>query len=276
MSNLSLSAAQASSETLIVQQHSAVLHVTLNRPEQRNAMSAQMLNELIEVFAQIKDDLSIRAVVLRGAGGHFCAGGDIKDMAALRMAAAQAASNQPYIAFNRLFGTLIETVNHAPQIVVAVLEGAVLGGGFGLACVSDLAISFDNAQFGLPETGLGVIPAQIAPFVVQRIGITQARRVALLGLRFNGAEAVRLGIAHTLVSDEATLQTELNAALQQIQRAAPNASRVTKALLHQVAATDLSGLLDQAAVQFAEAVGSAEGMEGTMAFVQKRLPNWAK
>jgi len=276
MSNLSLSATQTSSETLIVQQHGAVLHVTLNRPEQRNAMSAQMLNELIEVFAQIKDDLSIRAVVLRGAGGHFCAGGDIKDMAALRMAAAQAASNQPYIAFNRLFGTLIETVNHAPQIVVAVLEGAVLGGGFGLACVSDLAISFDNAQFGLPETGLGVIPAQIAPFVVQRIGITQARRVALLGLRFNGAEAVRLGIAHTLVSDEATLQTELNAALQQIQRAAPNASRVTKALLHQVAATDLSGLLDQAAVQFAEAVGSAEGMEGTMAFIQKRLPNWAE
>lgn len=276
MSNLSLSATQASSETLIVQQHGAVLHVTLNRPEQRNAMSAQMLNELIEVFAQIKDDLSIRAVVLRGAGGHFCAGGDIKDMAGLRMAAAQAASNQPYIAFNRLFGTLIETVNHAPQIVVAVLEGAVLGGGFGLACVSDLSISFDNAQFGLPETGLGVIPAQIAPFVVQRIGITQARRVALLGLRFNGAEALRLGIAHTLVSDEAALQTELNAALQQIQRAAPNASRVTKALLHQVAATDLSGLLDQAAVQFAEAVGSAEGMEGTMAFIQKRLPNWAE
>ena len=276
MSNLSLSATQTSSETLIVQQHGAVLHVTLNRPEQRNAMSAQMLNELIEVFGQIKDDLSIRAVVLRGAGGHFCAGGDIKDMAALRMAAAQAASNQPYIAFNRLFGTLIETVNHAPQIVVAVLEGAVLGGGFGLACVSDLAISREDAQFGLPETGLGVIPAQIAPFVVQRIGITQARRVALLGLRFNGAEAVRLGIAHTLVSDEAALQAELNAALQQIQRAAPNASRVTKALLHQVAATDLSGLLDQAAVQFAEAVGSAEGMEGTMAFIQKRLPNWAE
>jgi len=276
MSNLSLSATQASCETLIVQQHGAVLHVTLNRPEQRNAMSAQMLNELIEVFGQIKDDLSIRAVVLRGAGGHFCAGGDIKDMAALRMAAAQAASNQPYIAFNRLFGTLIETVNHAPQIVVVVLEGAVLGGGFGLACVSDLAISREDAQFGLPETGLGVIPAQIAPFVVQRIGITQARRVALLGLRFSGAEAVRLGIAHTLVTDEAALQTELNASLQQIQRAAPNASRVTKALLHQVAATDLSGLLDQAAVQFAEAVGSAEGMEGTMAFIQKRLPNWAE
>jgi len=276
MSNPSINVIQASSETLIVQQYGAVLHVTLNRPEQRNAMSAQMLNELIEVFGQIKDDLSIRAVVLRGAGGHFCAGGDIKDMAALRMAAAQAASNQPYIAFNRLFGTLIETVNHAPQIVVAVLEGAVLGGGFGLACVSDLAISREDAQFGLPETGLGVIPAQIAPFVVQRIGITQARRVALLGLRFNGAEAVRLGIAHTLVSDEAALQTELNAALQQIQRAAPNASRVTKALLHQVAATDLSGLLDRAAVQFAEAVGSAEGMEGTMAFIQKRLPNWAE
>lgn len=263
-------------QTLILQQQGSVLHLTLNRPEQRNAMSAQMLNELIEVFAQIKDDLSIRAVLLRGAGGHFCAGGDIKDMAALRMAAAQAASNQPYIEFNRLFGTLIETVNHAPQVVIAVLEGAVLGGGFGLACVSDLAISFQDAQFGLPETGLGVIPAQIAPFVVQRIGITQARRVALLGLRFNGAEAVRLGIAHALVKDETALQVELSTALQQIQRAAPHANRVTKALLHQVAATDLSNLLDQAAVQFAEAVGSAEGMEGTLAFIQKRLPNWAE
>ncbi|MEC7118280.1 MAG: enoyl-CoA hydratase-related protein [Pseudomonadota bacterium] len=263
-------------QTLILQQQGAVLHLTLNRPEHRNAMSALMVNELIEVFDQIKDDFSIRAVVLRGAGGHFCAGGDIKDMAALRMEAAQAASHQPYVDFNRLFGTLIETVNHAPQIVVAVLEGAVLGGGFGLACVSDLAISFEDAQFGLPETGLGVIPAQIAPFVVQRIGLTQARRVALLGLRFKGVEAVRLGIAHLAVSDEVQLQAELQTALQQIQRAAPNASRVTKALLHQVDATDLSPLLDQAAIQFAEAVGSTEGMEGTMAFIQKRLPNWAE
>lgn len=263
-------------QTLILQQHGAVLHLTLNRPEQRNAMSALMVKELIDVFRHIQDDLNIRAVVLRGAGGHFCAGGDIKDMAALRVEAAQAASNQPYIDFNRLFGTLIETVNHAPQVVVAVLEGAVLGGGFGLACVSDLAISFEDTQFGLPETGLGVLPAQIAPFVVQRIGMTQARRVALLGLRFNGVEALRLGIAHSTVADEVQLQSELGIALQQIQRAAPNASRVTKALLHKVAATDLSDLLDQAAVQFAEAVGSAEGMEGTMAFIQKRLPNWAE
>lgn len=266
----------ATVETLNCRVDGTVLHLTLNRPEQRNAMSAQMVTELIQVFSQIKDDLTIRAVVLRGAGGHFCAGGDIKDMAGLRIKASQAESKQPYIDFNRLFGAMIETVNHAPQVVIAVLEGAVLGGGFGLACVSDLAISFEDAQFGLPETGLGIIPAQIAPFVVQRIGITQARRVALLGLRFNGIEAQRLGIAHQLVNDEQQLQAELDTALQQIRRAAPQANRVTKALLHQVNNADLSNLLDQAAVQFADAVGGTEGMEGTMAFIQKRLPNWSE
>ena len=263
-------------ETLNLHREGAVLYLTLNRPAQRNAMSAQMVTELIQTFTLIKDDVSVRAVVLRGAGGHFCAGGDIKDMAGLRIQASQAASQQPYIEFNRLFGTLIETVNHAPQVVIAVLEGAVLGGGFGLACVSDLAISFEDAQFGLPETGLGIIPAQIAPFVVQRIGITQARRVALLGLRFNGIEAQRLGIAHQLVSDEQQLQAELARALKQVQRAAPEANRMTKALLHKVNDADLSNLLDHAAICFAAAVGSAEGQEGTMAFIQKRLPNWAE
>ena len=261
-------------ESIELEQHGGILTIWLNRPNARNAMSLQLVNAMQQVFKHIESSTEIRAVILRGRGGHFCAGGDIKDMAALRAQAAQVGSSQPYVDFNRQFGALIEQVDHAPQTVVAVLEGAVLGGGFGLACVSDIAISRDTAQFGLPETGLGILPAQIAPFVVNRVGLTQARRLALLGMRFDGITALKLGVVHEVVSDDEALEAVLADTIQQIKRCAPLASRHTKALLHRTLHEPLSTLLDDAAQQFAQAVGSAEGAEGTMAFIQKREPNW--
>lgn len=263
-------------DSIQLERQGSILTLWLNRPESRNAMSLNMVNAIQQVFAHIAEDSSIRAVILRGKGGHFCAGGDIKDMAALRVEAANVGSLQPYVDFNRRFGAMIEQVDQAPQTVVAILEGAVLGGGFGLACVSDIAISRDNAQFGLPETGLGVLPAQIAPFVVKRIGLTQARRVALLGSRFNGETAQKLGVIHEVVRDDIELEQLLADTIQQIKRAAPLASRTTKTLLHRTLNEPLDSLLDAAAQQFAQAVGGAEGQEGTMAFIQKRLPNWTE
>ncbi|PKM21835.1 MAG: enoyl-CoA hydratase [Gammaproteobacteria bacterium HGW-Gammaproteobacteria-14] len=261
-------------ETLLLREDGPFLHITLNRPDARNAMSLNMVNELLTVLESIVDNSTIRAIVLRGAGGHFCAGGDIKDMAGARMKAASG-DQDAFFQLNRRFGTLISQANHQPQVVVAVIEGAVLGGGFGLACIADIAIAAEDAQFGLPETGLGVIPAQIAPFVVQRIGLTQARRLALTGARFNGAEAARLGIVHTAVP-AAALDEHLNATLKQIRRCAPQANRITKHLILSVGQQPLEILLDQAAQDFAAAVASEEGAEGTMAFVQKRLPSWAQ
>ena len=261
-------------DSILLEQSGSILTLWLNRPESRNAMSLSMVKAIQQVFQSIENDLSIRAVILRGKGGHFCAGGDIKDMAQLRGEAITAGSNQPYVDFNRQFGHMIEQVDQSPQTVVAVLEGAVLGGGFGLACVSDVAISLSHAKFGLPETGLGVIPAQISPFVVKRIGLTQARRLALLGSRFDGEMAYTLGVVHEVVSDQGGLDALLVETIQQIKRAAPQASRVTKALLHRTLNEPLHRLLDDAAQQFAHAVGGAEGMEGTMAFIQKRNPNW--
>ncbi|WP_151980188.1 enoyl-CoA hydratase/isomerase family protein [Acinetobacter guerrae] len=263
-------------DSIQLEQQGSILTLWLNRADSRNAMSLKMVKAIQQVFAQIADDISIRAVILRGKGGHFCAGGDIKDMSALRAEATNVENLQPYVDFNRCFGAMIEQVDQAPQTVVAILEGAVLGGGFGLACVSDIAISRDNAQFGLPETGLGVLPAQIAPFVVKRIGLTQARRLALLGLRFNGETALKLGVVHEVVRDETELEQLLRDTIQQIKRAAPLASRNTKALLHRTLTEPLDTLLDDAAQQFAQAVASIEGQEGTMAFIQKRLPNWAE
>lgn len=260
-------------ENLKLETRERVLHITLNRPQAKNAMSAALITELMDVFQALRDDLSIRAVVLRGAEGNFCAGADIKDMAAARTAGD--ADGDPLAAMNRRFGQLISRVNHAPQAVIAVLEGAVLGGGFGLACVSDVAIAHAGTKFGLPETGLGLPPAQIAPFVVQRIGLTQARRLGVCGARFDGHEALRLGIVHFVCDDQAALAARLEETLAQIRRCAPNANAVTKRLMLQVVPTAMEQVLDEAAVAFSNAVRGPEGAEGTAAFIEKRKPSWA-
>ena len=262
-------------ETLLLDINDHALHITINRPKVRNAMSLQMVHELMAVFESIKHDRAIRAVVLRGTGGHFCAGGDIKDMAGARAAASQPKEgNNPFYTLNREFGRMLTQVNESPQVVIAVVEGAVLGGGFGLACVSDIAIAAETAKFGLPETGLGIPPAQIAPFVVNRIGLTQARRLALLGARFDGNEAARLGIVHTVCTSEG-IEQELEDVLAQVKRCAPEANIITKALILSVGNDELDTILDQAAKSFSDCVQGKEGQEGTMAFIQKRLPNWA-
>ncbi len=262
-------------ETLILEKQGPSLFLTINRPDVRNAMSLQMVAELAALFTEVENDNSIRAVVIRGAGGHFCAGGDIKDMAGARGQKGEG-KDDPFYKLNRAFGQMIQQVNESSKVVIAITEGAVMGGGFGLACVSDLAIAGPTAKFGMPETTLGVIPAQIAPFVVERIGLTQARRLALLGLRIDAAEACALGIVHQVAESEEQLDDMLNQALERVRLCAPNATAETKALLHRVGNESMAGLLDAAAGKFAAAIRGPEGTEGTMAFMQKREPKWAE
>ena len=263
-------------ETLLLKKQGLTLHLTLNRPQSRNAMSLEMVAELSTLFSQIEPDASIRAVVIRGTGGHFCAGGDIKDMAAARNEKVDEGEADPLYRLNRAFGQMIQQVNQSSKVVIAVVEGAVMGGGFGLACVSDVAIAGPTAKFGIPETTLGVIPAQIAPFVVERIGLTQARRLALLGLRVDGQEALGLGIVHQAARSDEELENMLGHALERVRQCAPHATAETKALLLRVGHEEMGGLLDRAAGKFADAIRGDEGSEGTKAFMQKRPPAWAE
>ncbi|MFQ6349033.1 enoyl-CoA hydratase/isomerase family protein [Pseudomonas sp. R11F] len=251
--------------TLLLEAHHGVLHITLNRPECRNAMSLEMVNELRTVLAGL--DSQIRALVITGVGGHFCAGADVKDMLH---------AGDQLQALNRAFGTLLQQVEALPQAVIVVLQGAVLGGGFGLACVSDIAIADHQAQFGLPETRLGLLPAQIAPFVVKRIGLTQARRLALTAARFDGMQAERLGVVHFVETDPQALAQRLDEVLGEVLKCAPGANGRTKALLLASVDEPLENVLDRGAQWFAEAVRGEEGIEGTQAFVQKRQPEWCK
>jgi isohexenylglutaconyl-CoA hydratase len=258
---------------ILLNNEQGVLTITLNRPHKKNAMNSVLVKEIMTVFESIEADRTIRAVVLRGSEGNFCAGGDISNMNDndKEVSPEQAAWN-----FNRSFGHMITLVNKAPQVVITLLEGAVLGGGFGLACISDVAIVDKNAMLAMPETGLGIIPAQIAPFVVARIGFTQARRLALLGERVNGVVARELGIAHYVTDSAETMQAQLDDVLKKIKRCAPEANAKTKELMLQVGVIEHEQLLDGAADMFSASVNSEEGKEGMMAFMEKRKPSWTQ
>jgi len=262
-------------KNLLLRLDGGVLHLTLNRPESRNAMNRGMVGEINVVFDAVREAREVRAIVMRGAGGFFCAGGDLKEMMAGGLAAPKPGEADPVVAFSRAFGHMLRKVNQAPQVVVAVLEGAALAGGFGLACVSDVALAHAETKFGVPETTRGLPPAQIAPFIVERIGLTQARKLCLTGAQFKGEEALRLGFVHEVHADTPALDAALAATLKQVLGCAPLANAMTKEIVLNPRDLGMDAVLDDAAQKFAVAVRGAEAPEGITAFMQKRAPKWA-
>jgi isohexenylglutaconyl-CoA hydratase len=266
---------QSKYETLLVRRERSRLHVTLNRPEVKNALNPTLIRELRSVFEALRERRDIKVVILRGAGGTFCAGADLKNMEQSLNDPPKPGEKDPVALNNRQYGSFLEMVNTSPQVVVAAVEGYAIAGGFGLLCVSDVAICTEDAGFAMSETAIGIVPAQIAPFVAARIGVPQTRHLALTASRFKGPEAYRLGIAHYLVKDSAELDARLEAVLKQIDRCAPLANALTKAVVMKVGGEPLSSVLDFAADKFAEARRSPEAAEGLRAFAEKRPPKWA-
>lgn len=262
-------------ETLILRRERSRLYVTLNRPEVKNALNPTLLAELREVVELLRDRGDIKALILRGAGGTFCAGADLRNMEQSLSEAPRPGETDPIAASNRQYGTFLEALNTLPQVVVAAVEGYAIAGGFGLVCVSDIAIVTEDCGFAMSETAIGIVPAQIAPFVAARIGVPQARHLALTAARFKGAEAVRIGIGHHVVKDSAALDTKLEEVLKQIDRCAPLANALTKQVIMRVGNQPLSQVLDFAADCFAQARRSPEAAEGLRAFAEKRPPKWA-
>jgi isohexenylglutaconyl-CoA hydratase len=262
-------------DNLKVERAGARLHVTLNRPETRNALSRDMVRELLVVADLLEHDASIASVVLRGAAGTFCAGGDIKGfMASINSPPPPPGEKDSIARGNRDFGTLLSRFDALPQTVVVVVEGAAYGGGLGLVCVGDVVAAAADTRFALSETGLGVPPAQIAPFVAARIGVPQARRLALAGARFDGREAARIGLVDFVCDDAGALEATVAKLLADIARCAPGANAATKRLLLASLTTPRDRLLDEAADAFAQCLRGPEGREGVTAFLEKRLPRW--
>lgn len=243
------------------------LTLWLNRPDSRNAINAQMSDELNALVEALESHETIRLVVLRGAGGHFCAGGDIKERGAMDPDSVRARNERAGHMFRR-FQTL-------PQTTIAVVEGSAFGGGVGFACVADITIMSETARLGLPETRLGIAPAQIAPFVADRVGESRTRQLALTGARFTGSQAHDYGISHYLAGED-ELEQVLEEVTNEVLACAPHASAATKKIISETRRLPPEERPAFAAKIFAELSGSGEGAEGAAAFREKRKPDWSR
>lgn len=264
--------AEPEAPTLLLRQDGGHLHVTFNRPERRNALNDTMLLELEQLITRLENDASVRTVIFRGAGGHFCAGGDIRERRQ------QTTASRPGVDIamerNLRAGRLFLRLANLPQTTVGVVEGYALGGGFGFACTFDICLVMHDVQIGMSETRIGVAPAQIAPHVVRRVGLSNARYLGLTGRRLDGADAVRLGVAHEVAQSAEALEQKLARLLDDIDACGPLACAATKAIMNRVGEMPLDALVEYAGRRFSELNRGPEGIEGQQAFLEKRKPRW--
>lgn len=255
--------------TLEIEKRPGWATIWLNRPDKRNAMNDAMIDELVAAFAQLAEDENVRGVTMRGRGGFFCAGGDLNSFQIYQSDEKTLAETA---AFNRRIGTMLEAFNHLPKTTLVLVEGAAIAGGLGLMCCADVIATTPDAKFSLTETMIGIPPAQIAPFVVARTGLSTARRIMLTGARFDGVEAGRIGLADHVTDDLDAVEADVR---QGVLRCAPGANAATKALILGSTALSRDAALDRAAESFATCLRSAEGREGVSSFLEKRKPDWA-
>jgi isohexenylglutaconyl-CoA hydratase len=260
-------------KVLELERRGDTLVVWFNRPETRNALSAAVAEELRRVFEALPAAQQYRFVVLRGRGGVFCAGGDLKQFRDVFQGGAERAA---IVEANAAFGQLMAAIDALPQLFVVAIEGAAMAGGLGIACLADLVLATADARFALTEVSLGIPPAQITPVVIERVGLAEARRLLLTAQRFDGTEAARLGFVNEALADAEALDARLAALLDEARRCAPGAVALTKQIIRASATGgDRQALVQFAAERFADAMLGDEAREGMRAFADKRAPAWA-
>lgn len=247
------------------------LTIWLNQPESRNALSQELTSDLMRVLESVHDNRSVRGITLRGRGGVFCAGGDLK---AFKESQGKSASRDTVIENSKRGAAMFDRVNTMPQVVVALIEGAAMAGGFGLACCADVVICETGAKFAMTETAIGLTPAQISPFVVQKLGYATARRLMLTSTRFDGREAAALGFADHVADGVDALDAVEMDIRKRVLACAPGAVADLKALIHALPGLDRRAAIQAAAENFADRMLSDEGREGVASFLEKRKPRW--
>ena len=256
-------------ETLhIIDDRSGVTFLTLNRPDKRNALSAKMIAELTEFALDMTRNLTARAVILRGEGPVFCAGGDLEWMHAQINA-----DRATRIAEARKLAMMFNALNEMPVPLIGQIHGAAMGGGVGLACVCDVVITADTAMFGLTETRLGLIPATIGPYVVARLGEGATRRVFMSSRRFDATEARSLGLVADVVSEADLSERAMREATPYL-NVAPRAVGAAKAMARELGPPITPAMIDASIEALADIWEANEAAEGIAAFLEKRAPVW--
>ena len=252
------------------QQEGGVLRLRLNRPALHNAFDAELIAELTAALATAGTDGSVRVVVVEGAGASFSAGADLNWMRGMA-AASEAENRRDSLALARLMRTLDEL----PKPTLARVPGAAFGGGVGLVACCDIAIGVPEAQCGLTERPLGLLPAVISPYVIAAIGARQARRWFATAEIFDAQTALQIGLLHQVVATE-QLDSAVQRQIDLLLKAGPLAAAGAKSLITRVIATSDGEAQDQAnAALIAGLRVSPEGQEGLSAFLDKRTPSWA-
>ncbi len=255
---------------LRVEREGALRRITLARPEARNAFDDALIEELTRAFREAGEDPGTRVVVLAGDGPTFCAGADVGWMR--RAGGYSQAENE---ADAGRMARMLRGIDACPRPVIALAHGAAIGGGVGLVAAADIAIAAEGTVFSLAEVKLGILPAVISPYVLRAIGPRAARDYFLTGDRFDAREALRIGLVHQVV-EAGGLAAAAERKAASILSSAPEAVRVAKGLIEQVAGKTPEEAMPLTVRTIAERRASAEAKEGLTAFLEKRKPSWTR
>ena len=258
--------------TIKVQLGESMAWVNLDRPEVRNALNAELIHELTEVFDWLNSRDDIRVIILKGNGKAFCAGADLEYMKAM----AGFSYNQN-LADAQNLSKLFQTIYFCNKAVIVDVHGACIGGANGIIAAADIVIAEKETKFAFSEVRLGITPATISPFVVQKIGNTAAKELMLTGRRFTADEAKDFRLVNVVVSEAEMIDTERQY-IEHFLHASPDAIAECKNLLRMVSGTDdcFSPIFMQTSVAIANQRISKAGQEGMAAFFEKRNPEWDK
>ena len=247
-----------------------VVFVTINRPHKKNAFDAATIAALHEAFETLHGADRVRVVFIRGAGGTFSAGADLNWM---RDAAGWSEADNRTDAQG--LARMLKALHDVPALTVAVVEGSAMGGGAGIVAACDMAVAVAGARFAFSEVKLGLIPATIAPYVIEAVGARRARQLFLTGNIFDADYAAHAGLID-MVLPEGSIDQFIEMLSDSLSANAPGAMGDAKRLVHDLAHHKIdTGLIDDTSRRIARARVSDEGREGVAAFLEKRAPSWA-
>lgn len=256
-------------EAILIADAGDVRTITLNRPERRNAMTSQMQEELIAAFEEAGASKR-RVVVLRGAGAAFCSGLDLSVLQQM-----QTKSAEEYRADAERVARLFRTLYELPKPTIAVVHGAAVAGGTGLATICDFTLATPAAKFGYTEARIGFVPALVSAYLALQIGDKRSRDLLMTGRLFDAEEALRLGLVNEVISPE-TLEMRLAALIAVLVANSPQSLAATKRLMAEQNRAWLDTALTAAMQANAEARETADFREGVTAFLEKRKARWGE
>lgn len=260
-----------SEDSLKLDKDGPVARLTLTRGARHNAFDDGLIAALDRTLAEVEADESLRVLVLAGEGRSFSAGADLNWMR--RTADYGHAEN---LADAKALAEMLHKLNRLSKPTVARVQGAAIGGGVGLVACCDVVIAAERAAFALAEVRLGILPAAIAPYVVNAIGPRQARRYFQTAERFDAARAREIGLVHELVADEAALDAAVEGVVGEILKNSPAAVAEAKRLVELVTSQPLgAAVIAETAQRIADIRATDEGREGLSAFLEKRSPAWS-